>query len=91
MPPWERLGGLLGHLGAVSGASWGIVVAPWGLLAHLGGVFGASWAPLGASRGRPERLLGRVGNVLGTSWVPLGDFVGQGRPKSENVDFSCVL
>ena len=88
MPPWERLGGLLGHLGAVSGASWGIVVASWGLLAHLGGVLGASWAPLGASRGRPERLLGRLGNVLGASWR-LRE--AQGRPKSENVDFSMVL
>ena len=52
---------VLERLGAVVGASWGCLGAPWGALARLGATWERLEAVLGASWGR-----------LGASWKALG-------------------
>ena len=75
----DHLGGLLGHLRAISGPSWGHLGVSWAILGtswgHLGGILGylgPSWGELGASLGPSGAILGHVEASLGTSWGLLG-------------------
>ena len=72
---WRRLGAVLGASLGVLGASCGVLVASWGVLGRLGGVLwrlGASWAQLGRAFGR----LGSVWYVFGTSCGRVGASCG---------------
>ena len=66
---WGPLAGLLGPLGRLLGASWGLFMASWGPL-------GPSWGPLGALLGAFWALLGASWGPLGPSWGPLGGTLG---------------
>ena len=74
------LGGVLGRLGDLFAASWGVLGVSWGVLGRLGGLLEASWGVLGSSWRSSWDVIGRLGDVLGrlgAAWLHLGGVFGR--------------
>ena len=82
---WERLGRILGPLGAswgVLGASWGPLGASWG---PLGGLLGALKKDVGAD-GAVFNMISRANKKVSETVAPRGPFF-----KTKNAILYCIL